>query len=177
MTFYRSYRGMFLAAAALAVSLISPAALAQVQQICIVEQNSGEVYCGRAASRSEISQSRYGRDRGGLRGSNGRATSQRNLSDLYDRLDDIYRDVLGRNIDSSGLRTYSRRLEQGWSLDQVRRDLAQSDEAEKALDELYQRILGRGIDPSGYETYSRKIARGASLRDVEQELIRAGRGR
>lgn len=178
-----------LAAAALAAPLIGQSVLAQSQQICIVEQNSNKVVCGRVATNREVSNAGYGRN--GSRHGNSRnsgifrsgdrrhetTSNRRDWSDVYDELDDIYKDVLGRNIGRDGLRTYTRRLEQGWSLARIRQDVAESNEAETALDQVYRRILGRGVDPAGFRTYSRKLARGASLRDVARDLQKSDEAR
>ena len=48
-----------------------------------------------------------------------------------DKINQIYREVLGRNADSEGLRTYRKRLEKGWSLSRVRRDISNSSEAKE----------------------------------------------
>ncbi len=187
------------AAAALAVPLMGQSALAQSQQICIVEQHSDKVVCGRVATNREISRAGHGRNgsRGygnARRGGNSRhdngvygnrehryetrtVSNRRDWSDVYDELDDIYKEVLGRNIGRDGLRTYVRRLEQGWSLTRIRQDVAKSDEAEQALDGVYRRILGRGVDPSGFKTYSRKLAQGSSLRDVARDLQKSKEAR
>lgn len=46
----------------------------------------------------------------------------------------IYQDVLGRSADRNGLNTYSRRVRQeGWTIAQVRADVAGSAEATRAL--------------------------------------------
>ena len=183
--------------AALAAPLITQSALAQSQQICIVESNSNNVVCGRVATNREISNAGHGRhgNRGygnSRHGSNSRngsviyrngdsryetASNRRDWSDVYDELDDIYKDVLGRNIGRAGLRTYVRRLEQGWNLARIRKDIAESDEAETALDQVYRRVLGRGVDPAGFKTYSRKLARGSSLRDVARDLQKSDEAR
>ncbi len=184
------------ASVALAVPLMGQVALAQSQQICIVEPNSSKVVCGRVATNREISNARgrhghlgsgssrhggHSRHDGGLSRNGDRryetASNRRDWSDVYDELDDIYKEVLGRNIGRNGLRTYVRRLEQGWSLARIRQDVAESNEAETALDQLYRRILGRGVDPAGSKTYRHKLARGSSLRDVARDLQKSDEAR
>jgi hypothetical protein len=186
----QTFRWTALAAAALTVPLMAPVGLAQSQRICIVDESSNRVYCGRAATAREISNGGY--DRNGNRTStNGRdiyrdrdsryetreTSSRRDWSDLYDDLEKIYQEVLGRSLDQDGLRTYLRRLDQGWSLVRIREDIANSSEARNALDAVYRRTLGRGVDPDGFRTYSRKIARGDSLGDVERELRKSDEAR
>lgn len=178
-----------IAAAVLALPLVGVPALAQAQRtlaqaqrICVVDQQTNRVSCGRAATQVEVDRSDYGRgnhtgrvdDRwGNPRYEPQRGTSNRSWSSIYDDLDKVFVDVLGRNINNGELRAYTRRLEQGRSLADVRGDVARSKEAEQALDRVYQAVLGRGIDPSGLQTYRRKLAQGDSLRSVERELRRS----
>ncbi len=51
--------------------------------------------------------------------------------ETQDKINQIYRDFLGRNVDSNGLNHYRGKLEGGWSMSQVRRDVASSDEARR----------------------------------------------
>ena len=47
-----------------------------------------------------------------------------------DRIDRLYREILGRPADQGGLRNYQQRLIDGWSLDRIRQTLADSEEAQ-----------------------------------------------
>ncbi len=53
----------------------------------------------------------------------------RRLYDARVEIDQIYREVLGRPADLDGLRTYQARFDEGWSLGQIRNDIANSAEA------------------------------------------------
>jgi hypothetical protein len=88
----------------------------------------------------------------------------------YSDIDRIYRDVLGRRADRDGLRTYSRRLEQGWSLREVRRDLAKSRECESAINAIYRQVLGRNADRGGIRTYVVRLSEGWSLTEVRRDI-------
>jgi hypothetical protein len=50
-------------------------------------------------------------------------------SDLARAINQIYRQELGRNVDGDGLRHYINQYYNGWSLGQIRRDIANSQEA------------------------------------------------
>jgi hypothetical protein len=50
-------------------------------------------------------------------------------SDLARAINQIYQQELGRNIDGDGLRHYINQYYNGWSLGQIRRDIANSQEA------------------------------------------------
>ncbi|NEO32061.1 MAG: DUF4214 domain-containing protein [Symploca sp. SIO3C6] len=49
-----------------------------------------------------------------------------------ERINQLYREILRRDADRDGLRTYQKNLERGWSLERVRRDLLESDEARRS---------------------------------------------
>lgn len=101
---------------------------------------------------------------------------RRNFGDRYDdvsglrAINEIYLSVLGRRTDLSGARTYIRNLNNGWTLQQVRRDVAFSREAENLINQAYRQILRRNADSGGLETYKNYLAGGRSIRDVRREL-------
>jgi hypothetical protein len=96
-----------------------------------------------------------------------------------------YEDILGREPDADGLRTYrSKMIDQGWTEADVRNALRQSDEyaasgagsfrtrsADRIIRRAYQDILGREPDPQGMDTYRRNIIeRGWDEQDVREAL-------
>jgi TorA maturation chaperone TorD len=96
-----------------------------------------------------------------------------------------YQDILGREPDPEGLRTYrSNIIDKGWSEQDVREALRNSPEyasgaartasADRIIRRAYQDILGREPDPSGLETYRRNIIeRGWDEQDVRTALRRS----
>ncbi|MGB3557720.1 MAG: DUF4214 domain-containing protein, partial [Geitlerinemataceae cyanobacterium] len=78
-------------------------------------------------------------DRDGLRNYVRRFSQGASLEDIReeiadsrearDRIDEIYRQVLGRSADRDGLRDYQRKLADGWDIDRVQREIERSDEA------------------------------------------------
>lgn len=90
--------------------------------------------------------------------------------DFSDDLDQIYQEVLGRNVDNKGLRTYSRRLEKGDSLREIRFDIAQSDEARDVVKSIYRDITGRSASRNTIKDYTRRLADGWTLNDVEEDI-------
>lgn len=122
-----------------------------------------------------------GRD-GGNRPSYGRSSGgggSRNAEAIVRR---AYEDVLEREPDAAGMRTYrSRIIDDGWSEQQVRDALRRSPEyrtlntmtrakAEEIVAEAYQNVLKRDPDP-GSRTYVDKVLRDKWTRqDVEREL-------
>ena len=139
---------------------------AQAQSRTCIVDNRDNVICGRPATQREID--RY----------NGNNNSS-NLSrgDIAREINRIYFEVLGRRIDRSGLETYVYRVEDGWSFDRVRSDIAKSQEAKNAINQLYQDVLGRNADSSGLNTYTNKLAEGWSLNDVRRDLQRSDEAR
>lgn len=90
--------------------------------------------------------------------------------DYYDDIDQIYQEVLGRNIDNSGLRRYGKRLESGDSLREIRTQIADSQEARDAIASIYEDITGRNASRSMVKTYSRKLASGWTLDEVQDDI-------
>lgn len=88
-------------------------------------------------------------------------------------LRNAYRAILGREADDEGLRSYLRRIAQGYSKASVLHDIARSKEAgqkqscrdlwglpdEEFIEAVYKRMLGRHPDPHGKRHYL-KIIRG-----------------
>ncbi len=83
----------------------------------------------------------------------------------------IYKEILEREVDPSGLDTWTRELNSGSTVVQVRRAIAESPEAQNRLNDLYQRMLGRDIDSSGRVTWTDALASGWTLQRVASEGI------
>jgi TorA maturation chaperone TorD len=100
-----------------------------------------------------------------------------------------YQDILGRDPDPEGLRTYrSNIIDRGWTEQDVREALRNSPEyqsgaartssADRIIRRAYQDILGREPDASGLETYRRNIIeRGWDEQDVRTALRRSSERR
>lgn len=90
-----------------------------------------------------------------------------------------YRDYLGREADSSGLRFYTGRLlDAGWSEEQLRDVFRRSPEfKDRDLDAIVRRVyreeLGRDPDPSGIAAYTRGLSRGMTEPELRAELRRS----
>lgn len=96
-----------------------------------------------------------------------------------------YQDILGRDPDAEGLRSYrSKIVNEGWTEQDVREALRRSDEyastdlrtasADRIIRRAYQDILRREPDPSGLESYRRNIVEnGWDEHDVRQALRRS----
>ena len=99
-----------------------------------------------------------------------------------------YQDILGRDPDAEGLRTYrSRIIDEGWTEADVRNALRNSDEyaagsastfrtssADRIIRRAYQDVLGREPDAQGLATYRRNIIeRGWDEHDVREALRRS----
>jgi len=96
-----------------------------------------------------------------------------------------YEEIFGRKPDPQGMRIYrSRMVDDGWSIDDVRNELMNSEEAknknaEKIVRNAYQDILGRNPDPAGMKLYRGKILNEGwtekKLRQVLRESAEAKR--
>lgn len=90
--------------------------------------------------------------------------------DAEEAIEDIYEEVLERDPDRGGMRTYQNRLADDWNIEEVREDIADSDEAENAINRIYREILGRNADRGGLRTYQRKLGEGWSLDKVRRDI-------
>ncbi|HEY9635199.1 MAG TPA: DUF4214 domain-containing protein [Coleofasciculaceae cyanobacterium] len=138
----------------LSVSSILSLAIApaQAQRTCVVT-DSNQVVCGRPYNDSRPD-----------------SRPERPSRDAFREINDIYRDVLGRNADREGLRIWTRALEDGKSLSDVRREVARTSEAQNKINQLYQEVLGRDVDRSGLQTWTSALEDGKSLNDVRRAL-------
>jgi hypothetical protein len=96
-----------------------------------------------------------------------------------------YQDILGRDPDPEGLRSYrSKMIDEGWTEQDVREALRRSPEyastdrrsasADRIIQRAYRDILHREPDPSGLESYRRNIIEnGWDEHDVRQALMRS----
>jgi TorA maturation chaperone TorD len=96
-----------------------------------------------------------------------------------------YQDILGRDPDAEGMRTYrSKMIDEGWPERDVREALRRSGEhasserryasADRIIRRAYEDILGREPDPEGLQTFRRHIVEdGFDEHDVRQALARS----
>ncbi|WP_051050570.1 DUF4214 domain-containing protein [Pseudanabaena sp. PCC 6802] len=117
----------------------------------------------------------FGRFRYG--GNYGDPNYNRPNNNYYNDINDLYRQILGRNADRAGLDNYSRNLNSGWSLTQVRRDLAYSSESANSINRVYLQVLGRNVDPGGLETQRSFLANGGSLDQLRRNLASSDEAR
>ena len=82
-------------------------------------------------------------------------------------LDRIYRDLLARNPDASGIATYTAMLAQGASVAEIRQIVAHSPETRNDLNMLYHQVFDRNIDTSGLKAYTDALGAGWTLNEVQ----------
>ncbi len=154
----------------LALGLVPPA---QAQANCWWEGIS--LYC--QDNRYDWWGDRYNRDYRYDRYYDDRYYDRFNEQRRLDNINDIYRDILGRDADYRGLRSWSREVEKGQSLSDIRREIARSREARERINQVYREVLGRNADPSGLDTWTDSLAGGSSLRDIRRQLQRSNEAR
>lgn len=98
------------------------------------------------------------------------AIARREEEKNFDAINRIYRALLDREADYPGLRTWSRQLEKGVSLNDIREEIARSPEAEDKIKKIYGDVLGRSADLNGLRTWTDSLAEGSSLRDVRKQI-------
>jgi len=87
-----------------------------------------------------------------------------------DQIRQIYLEVLGREPDYRGLRTWLGVRRSGDSLGDIRRDISRSDEAVSMINQIYREVLGRNADRDGIRTWTNRLASGASLSEIRREI-------
>jgi len=92
----------------------------------------------------------------------------------------VYKDLLGREPDTGGLRNYrSLMIDQGWTEQMVRDQVRHGDEfrregVDKIIRRAYLDVLGREADPSGLNQYRKAIIdKGWTEGDVRDDLRRS----
>ena len=87
-------------------------------------------------------------------------------------LETAYQETLGRAGDEGGLEFYQNAIDAGvTTVDEVRRQLAGTDEASDFLSNSYQNTLGRAGDEGGLEFYQNAIASGQMSQDEIRQLM------
>jgi hypothetical protein len=88
-----------------------------------------------------------------------------------------YREILGRDPDPAGMQMYRNHLlHDGWSVDDVRKDLKKSEEyrtvrVDAIITKAYKDVLGRKPDPDGLINYRKAILEeGWTEEDVRHQL-------
>lgn len=104
-----------------------------------------------------------------------------------------YREVLEREADEGGINHYRQQAAKGWSIDQIRSDLMNSNERKQleankaqaaqaaaaqkdaeitsAIKQAYRDILEREADEGGIAHYKSQIAKGWTIEQVRQDLL------
>jgi hypothetical protein len=100
-----------------------------------------------------------------------------NNSNIQTEINNLYIQVLGRNSDVNGLRGYTRVVNQGRSLAEVRRNLANSQEFNQSINKIYQEFLGRNVDTNGLQSYRNAIINGRSFEEVRNEIANSPEAR
>lgn len=110
-----------------------------------------------------------------------------------DQIRQVYREVLEREADEGGINHYRSQAAKGWSIDQIRSDLMNSNERKQleankaqaaraaaaqkdaeltsAIKQAYRDILERDADEGGIAHYKSQIAKGWTIAQVRQDLL------
>ncbi len=104
-------------------------------------------------------------------GNNGNNGNNFNQGQIQSSIRDIYLQILGRNADANGLRTYTEAVRSNrLSLVQVRRELANSPESDQSIRRIYQQA-GRSPSPNQIRNAKLSMENGSSLEQLRQELV------
>lgn len=160
-------------------------ALAQ-SRACIIDERNGALHCGLPADpygnriveypAPAYVAPGFGNDRRDERRDD-RREERLNLAQAQQRVNSLYREVLGRSADSASLRRFADQVVDGRDLSDVRIELATSAEAREAIKRIYREVLGREADPSGLETQINELRRGESLSQIRAAISRSPEAR
>jgi len=89
-------------------------------------------------------------------------------------IESLYEEILGRSSDPKGLEHWTKQMNSGMSLEEIRENFYLSPEFQKKalssgdpVEYLYENILGRESDKEGYENYSQHLTAGdLSMKDI-----------
>lgn len=85
----------------------------------------------------------------------------------------LYREMLGRNarINRRDLRDYVNCVDRGrCNFDDIREEIADSDDAEEAIEDIYEEVLERDPDRGGMRTYQNRLADDWNIEDVREDV-------
>ena len=83
----------------------------------------------------------------------------------------VYKCVLNREPDSSGMRTYTRKILRGDGYWGIRDDIGSSEEAKSKINELYRELLFREADAGGLRHYSKRLRKKSCLNNIRVDII------
>ena len=86
-----------------------------------------------------------------------------------DQIKGFYKDILDREAEQAGIDGWLNALKSGQAIGQVRRGIAESNEAKNKVKDLYRKMLCRESDPDGLKGWINALADGWSLRRVADE--------
>ena len=101
-----------------------------------------------------------------------------NNSNIQTEINNLYIQVLGRNANTNELRRYNQAINnQGWSLAQARRNLANTQEFNQAINNIYREFLGRNADNNGLQSYRNAVINGRTFEDIINEIANSPEAR
>lgn len=101
-----------------------------------------------------------------------------NNANIQTEINNLYIQVLGRNANTNELRRYNQAINnQGWSLAQARRNLANTQEFNQAINNIYREFLGRNADNNGLQSYRNAVINGRTFEDIINEIANSPEAR
>ena len=158
------------------LTALSLPAMAQ-SRACVIDERNGSLHCGYPADPygNRIVDVPPGYVAPGL--GYERRDERPTLAQAQERVNSLYREVLGRSADYTSLRQFADQVVDGRDLSDVRIELATSPEAREAIKRIYREVLGREADPSGLEAQINELRRGQSLSQIRAVISRSPEAR
>jgi hypothetical protein len=130
------------------MATLGVSATALAQDVC-VRTRSGQVVCGELVR--------------GTTGNPGFDSPQQQINQFY-------RDILERDADTAGLRSFLQQYRSGVDLEEIRRRIAYSTETSQRLGSVFSQLTGRNIPGGRLRQYIEQLATGTTMVQIRQEI-------
>ncbi len=156
-------------------------ALAQ-SRACVIDERNGSLHCGIPADpygnrMGDIAPPAYVAPVFGNERRDDRRDDRMRREQAQDRVNRLFREVLGRTADYASLRNFADQVVDGRDLSDLRIELATSPEAREAIKRIYREVLRREADPSGLESAINELRGGQSLSQIRAMISRSPEAR
>ena len=149
---------------------------------CVIDERNGALRCGRLVDERGRPMVDYAPPPAYVNPvnpvfGNDRRDDRMSREQAQDRVNRLFREVLGRSADYASLRNFADQVVDGRELSDLRVELATSPEAREAIKRIYREVLGREADPSGLESQLNELRGGQSLSQIRAMISRSPEAR
>ena len=158
--------------------LVSSIPVVAQTRACVIDERNGFLSCGRLVDESGRPIVDYSAPATVSPAFGGNRRDDRmSREQAQDRVNRLFREVLGRSADYASLRNFADQVADGRDLSDLRIELATSPEAREAIKRIYREVLGREADTSGLESQISELRGGQSLNQIRDAISRSPEAR